>query len=68
MFYHWFTYTKKFSFANGSNRHGLQHVPAIIGRPISEYLSDFKYHSIDLTCFDFQSIINNTPIFEPMVV
>jgi glycine/D-amino acid oxidase-like deaminating enzyme len=56
-----------FLFANGSSGHGLQHAPAI-GRAISEYLSDWKYHSIDLSRFGFQRIVNNTPIFEPMIV
>lgn len=61
------TQQKNFIFANGSSGHGLQHAPAI-GRAISEYLTDFKYKSIDLTRFGFQRIVNNTPIFEPMIV
>ena len=58
---------QNFFFANGSSGHGLQHAPAI-GRALSEYLTDLKYHSIDLTRFGFQRIVNNTPIFEPMIV
>jgi len=58
---------RNFIFANGSSGHGLQHAPAI-GRAVSEYLSDYRYHSIDLTRFGFQRIVNNTPIFEPMIV
>ncbi|CAF1172026.1 unnamed protein product [Adineta steineri] len=58
---------KNFFFANGSSGHGLQHGPAI-GRALSEYLVDLKYQSIDLTRFGFQRVVNNTPIFEPMIV
>lgn len=58
---------KNFIFANGSSGHGLQHAPAI-GRAISEYLVGLTYNSIDLKRFGFQRVINNTPIFEPMIV
>jgi FAD-dependent oxidoreductase domain-containing protein 1 len=58
---------QNFIFANGSSGHGLQHAPAI-GRAVSEYLIDRNYQSIDLSRFSFQRIINNTPIFEPMIV
>ncbi|CAF1176919.1 unnamed protein product [Didymodactylos carnosus] len=56
-----------FIFANGSSGHGLQHAPAI-GRAISEYLIDSNFKSIDLSRFNFQRVMNNTPIFEPMIV
>ena len=54
-------------FANGFSGHGIQMSPAV-GRAVSEIVLDGRSHSIDLTKFSFQRILDNMPYGERMVI
>lgn len=56
-----------FIFANGFSGHGIQQSPAV-GRAVSEIILDRKSHSIDLSRFSFQRIIDNKPLKERNIV
>ena len=56
-----------FVFANGFSGHGIQQSPAV-GRAVSEIILDGKSHSIDLSRFSFQRIIDGAPLKEKNIV
>ena len=56
-----------FVFANGFSGHGIQQSPAV-GRAVSEIILDGKSHSIDLSRFSFQRIIDDAPLKEKNIV
>ena len=56
-----------FVFANGFSGHGIQQSPAV-GRAVSEVILDGRSHSIDLSGFSFQRIVDNKPHPERYVV
>jgi glycine/D-amino acid oxidase-like deaminating enzyme len=47
--------------------HGLQQSPAA-GRAIAELLIHGEYQTIDLSCFHFERVRENKPIFEKAIV
>ena len=49
--------------ACGFSGHGIMHAPAV-GRAISELCLDGEFHSLDLSAFGFQRIIENKPYAE----
>ena len=53
--------------ANGFSGHGLQQSPAV-GRGLSELIVNGKYESIDLSEFELERVIDNTPIVEKNVI
>lgn len=58
---------RNFIFANGFSGHGIQQSPAV-GRAVSEFILDGKSHSIDLSRFSLQRIIDNEPLKERNIV
>ena len=56
-----------FIFANGFSGHGIQQSSAV-GRAVSEIILDGRSHSIDLSRFSFQRIIDNVPLKERNIV
>jgi len=56
-----------FYFANGFSGHGLQQGPAA-GNAIAELIVHGGYRSIDLSCFTFDRIAKNAPLFEKNVI
>ena len=56
-----------FVFATGFSGHGIQQSPAV-GRAVSEIILDGRSHSIDLSRFSFQRIIDNLPLKEKNIV
>lgn len=53
--------------ANGFSGHGIQMSPAV-GRAVSEIVLNGESHSIDLSRFSFQRVIDNKPYGEKLVV
>ena len=56
-----------FYFLNGFSGHGLQQSPAM-GRGTSEMLVYGEYRSLDMSPFNHDRIVNNTPIVEKAVI
>jgi glycine/D-amino acid oxidase-like deaminating enzyme len=56
-----------FYFLNGFSGHGLQQSPAM-GRGTSEMLVYGEYRSLDMSPFNYDRIVNNTPIVEKAVI
>lgn len=54
-------------FANGFSGHGIQQSPAV-GRAVSEVIVDGRTHSIDLSDFGFQRILDGKLLREKNVV
>jgi FAD-dependent oxidoreductase domain-containing protein 1 len=54
-------------FANGYSGHGLQQGPAS-GNAIAELIVHGAWRTIDLTCFSFDRIAQNAPLFEKNVI
>lgn len=54
-------------FSNGFSGHGIQMSPAV-GRAVSEIILDGQSHSIDLTKFSFQRVLDHRPYGERLVV
>ncbi len=61
------TEVENFYFLNGFSGHGLQQSPAM-GRGTAEMLVHGEYRSLDLSPFNFERIINNTPIIEKAII
>lgn len=61
------TEVENFVFLNGFSGHGLQQSPAM-GRGTAEYLTYGEYRSLDMTPFNFERIVNNTPIIEKAII
>lgn len=59
--------TSNFIFANGFSGHGLQQSPAV-GRAISELILRGSYQTLDLSCFDFNRLLEGKAIKEINVV
>lgn len=58
---------QNFYFLNGFSGHGLQQSPAM-GRGTAEMLVHGEYRSLDMSPFNYERIINNTPIIEKAVI
>ena len=58
---------KNFLFLNGFSGHGLQQAAAM-GRGTAEFLTYGAYHSLDLTPFHYDRIIENRPMMERAVI
>jgi glycine/D-amino acid oxidase-like deaminating enzyme len=56
-----------FYFLNGFSGHGLQQSPAM-GRGTAEMLVYGEYRSLDMSPFNYDRIVNNTPIVEKAVI
>ena len=56
-----------FYFANGYSGHGLQQ-GAASGNAIAELIIHGAYRTIDLSCFGFERIRRNEPLFEKNVI
>lgn len=56
-----------FYFANGYSGHGFQQGPAS-GNAIAELIIHGAYRTIDLSCFTFDRIARNAPLFERNVI
>ncbi len=54
-------------FANGFSGHGIQQSPAV-GRAVSEIVLDGCSHSIDLSRFSFERVVNGQPYKEKNIV
>lgn len=54
-------------FANGFSGHGIQQSPAV-GRAVSEVILDGRTHSIDLSEFSFQRLVEGRPLLEKNIV
>lgn len=54
-------------FANGFSGHGIQQAPAV-GRAVSEVILDGRTHSIDMSEFGFDRVIENRPLRERNVI
>jgi FAD-dependent oxidoreductase domain-containing protein 1 len=54
---------RNFIFANGFSGHGIQHAPAI-GRAMAELILDGAYRSIDLSRFNYERLITQSPVRE----
>ena len=52
---------------NGFSGHGLQQAPAA-GRAVAELLVHGSFTTIDLSCFSFERVLNEQPIFEENIV
>jgi FAD-dependent oxidoreductase domain-containing protein 1 len=52
---------------NGFSGHGLQQAPGA-GRAVSELLVHGKFTTLDLSCFGFDRVLRNEPIFEENIV
>ena len=52
-----------FLVACGLSGHGLMHAPAI-GRALQELILKGDYHSLDLSRFGYQRVLDNTPLFD----
>ena len=61
------TEVENFYFLNGFSGHGLQQSPAM-GRGTAEMLVHGEYRSLDMSPFNFERIINNTPIIEKAII
>jgi glycine/D-amino acid oxidase-like deaminating enzyme len=56
-----------FYFANGFSGHGLQQGPAS-GNAVAELIVHGEYRTIDLSCFSYDRILRNAPLFEKNVI
>jgi FAD-dependent oxidoreductase domain-containing protein 1 len=54
-------------FANGFSGHGFQQGPAT-GNAVSELIMHGEYRTIDLTCFGYERIAANRPLFEKNII
>ncbi len=61
------TEVENFIFLNGFSGHGLQQSPAM-GRGTAEYLTYGEYRSLDLSPFNYERIVKNTPIIEKAII
>ena len=61
------TEVENFYFLNGFSGHGLQQSPAM-GRGTAELLTHGEYRSLDLSPFNYERIVTNTPIIEKAVI
>jgi len=61
------TEVENFYFLNGFSGHGLQQSPAM-GRGTAEMLVYGEYRSLDMSPFNYQRIVNNTPIIEKAII
>ncbi len=61
------TDVENFYFLNGFSGHGLQQSPAM-GRGTAEMLVHGEYRSLDMSPFNYERIVNNTPIIEKAII
>lgn len=61
------TDVENFFFLNGFSGHGLQQSPAM-GRGTAEMLTYGEYRSLDMSPFNYERIVTNTPIIEKAVI
>ena len=61
------TEVENFFFLNGFSGHGLQQSPAM-GRGTAEMLVHGEYRSLDMSPFNYERIVNNTPIIEKAII
>jgi glycine/D-amino acid oxidase-like deaminating enzyme len=52
---------------NGFSGHGLQQAPGA-GRAVAELLTTGSYTTVDVSCFGFDRVLSNEPIFEKNIV
>ena len=53
--------------ANGFSGHGLQQAPGV-GRAVAELISTGRYQTVDVSCFGFERVLRDEPIFEKNIV
>jgi len=58
---------ENFIFVNGFSGHGFQQSPAM-GRGTSELIIYGEYRSLDLSPFNFDRIVRNTPFIEKAII
>ncbi len=58
---------ENFYFLNGFSGHGLQQSPAM-GRGTAEMLVHDEYRTLDMSLFNYERIINDTPIIEKAII
>ena len=58
---------RNFYFGNGFSGHGLQQGPAV-GNGLAELITTGGFKTIDLTCFGYERIAANRPLFEKNVI
>ena len=61
------TEVENFFFLNGFSGHGLQQSPAM-GRGTAEMLVHGEYRSLDMSPFNYERIVNNSPIIEKAII
>ena len=61
------TEVENFFFLNGFSGHGLQQSPAM-GRGTAEMLVHGEYRSLDMSPFNYERIVSNTPIIEKAII
>ena len=52
---------------NGFSGHGLQQAPGA-GRAVAELITTASYRTVDVSCFSFERVLNEEPLYEKNIV
>ena len=52
---------------NGFSGHGLQQAPGA-GRAVAELITTGSYRTVDVSCFSFERVLNEEPLYEKNIV